>query len=695
MELKEVRIGELDQYLFGQGTHYDIYKKLGAHVATNEGKKGVYFAVWAPHAAQVHVVGDFNDWEENEKYEMTCVGGIGIYEVFVEGIGVGELYKFLITTKDGRKLYKADPYGNQAEFRPGTASRVTDISKLKWADARWIKAREKKNVDEMPMAIYEVHPGSWRKHPATEEDPDGFYNYREFAHELTEYVKDMGYTHVELMGIAEHPFDGSWGYQVIGYYAPTARYGTPEDFQYMVNYFHKNGIGVILDWVPAHFPKDAAGLADFDGEALYEYADPRKGEHPDWGTKVFDYAKNEVKNFLIANALYWVEQFHIDGLRVDAVASMLYLDYGRSAGNWVPNIYGENKNLEAIEFFKHLNTVVTGRNHGTMIIAEESTAWPQVTGKPEDGGLGFTMKWNMGWMHDFLDYMKLDPYFRSYNHNKMTFSMTYAFSEKYVLVLSHDEVVHMKGSMINKMPGEYDDKFANLKAGYSFMLGHPGKKLLFMGQDFAQFREWSEARELDWYLLAEEKHVQMKNYVRELLHLYQDSPALYQTDDNWEGFEWINADDSDRSIFSFVRHSKDGKNNLLFVVNFTPVERPDYRVGVPQSGSYRLVLNSDEARFGGTGTKRAASYRSRKGDCDGKPYSIGYSLPAYGVAVFQYEKKEPAAKKPAARKTTAKKSTAVKSTETAKAEAKKTTTRKSTASEKTEPVKVKTTSKRK
>ena len=702
MELKEVRIGELDQYLFGQGTHYDIYKKLGAHVATNEGKKGVYFAVWAPHAAQVHVVGDFNDWEENEKYEMTCVGGIGIYEVFVEGIGVGELYKFLITTKDGRKLYKADPYGNQAEFRPGTASRVTDISKLKWADARWIKAREKKNVDEMPMAIYEVHPGSWRKHPATEEDPDGFYNYREFAHELTEYVKDMGYTHVELMGIAEHPFDGSWGYQVIGYYAPTARYGTPEDFQYMVNYFHKNGIGVILDWVPAHFPKDAAGLADFDGEALYEYADPRKGEHPDWGTKVFDYAKNEVKNFLIANALYWVEQFHIDGLRVDAVASMLYLDYGRSAGNWVPNIYGENKNLEAIEFFKHLNTVVTGRNHGTMIIAEESTAWPQVTGKPEDGGLGFTMKWNMGWMHDFLDYMKLDPYFRSYNHNKMTFSMTYAFSEKYVLVLSHDEVVHMKGSMINKMPGEYDDKFANLKAGYSFMLGHPGKKLLFMGQDFAQFREWSEARELDWYLLAEEKHVQMKNYVRELLHLYQDSPALYQTDDNWEGFEWINADDSDRSIFSFVRHSKDGKNNLLFVVNFTPVERPDYRVGVPQSGSYKLVLNSDEARFGGTGTKRGASYRSRKGDYDGKPYSIGYSLPAYGVAVFQYEKKEPAAKKPAARKTTAKKSTAVKSTEPAKAETeekktvtKKATTRKSTASVKTEPAKEKTTSKRK
>ena len=666
MELKEVRIGELDQYLFGQGTHYDIYKKLGAHLATNEGKKGVYFAVWAPHAAKVHVVGDFNEWEEREAYEMTRVGEIGIYEIFVEGIGVGELYKFLITTSDGRKLYKADPYGNQAEFRPGTASRVTDISRLKWADARWLKARGKQNVDEIPMAIYEVHPGSWRKHPVTEEDPDGFYNYREFAHELTEYVKDMGYTHVELMGIAEHPFDGSWGYQVIGYYAPTARYGTPEDFQYMVNYFHKNGIGVILDWVPAHFPKDAAGLADFDGQALYEYADPRKGEHPDWGTKVFDYAKNEVKNFLIANALYWVEQFHIDGLRVDAVASMLYLDYGRSAGNWVPNIYGENKNLEAIEFFKHLNTVVTGRNHGTMIIAEESTAWPQVTGRPEDGGLGFTMKWNMGWMHDFLDYMKLDPYFRSYNHNKMTFSMTYAFSEKYVLVLSHDEVVHMKGSMINKMPGEYDDKFANLKAGYSFMMGHPGKKLLFMGQDFAQFREWSEARELDWYLLAEEKHVQMKEYVKELLHLYHGSPALYETDDNWEGFEWVNADDSERSIFSFIRHSKDGKNNLLFVVNFTPVERPEYRVGVPQSGSYKLVLNSDEARFGGSGEKRASSYRSKKGVCDNKPYSIGYSLPAYGVAVFQYEKKDKTVKKATARKNAVKKETTARKTSAAK-----------------------------
>lgn len=637
MELKEIRIGELDQYLFGQGTHYDIYKKLGAHPVKNGRKKGVYFAVWAPHAAQVYVVGDFNGWTESNPMER--IGEMGIYEAFVEGVSVGELYKFLITTPDGRKLYKADPFGNQAELRPGTASRVTDITNLKWSDTKWMQERAERKLNEEPMSIYEVHPGSWRKHPTSEEDPDGFYNYREFAQALTGYVKDMGYTHVELMGIAEHPFDGSWGYQVIGYYAPTARYGTPEDFQYMVNYFHKNGIGVILDWVPAHFPKDAAGLAEFDGQALFEYADPRKGEHPDWGTKVFDYGKNEVKNFLIANALYWVEQFHVDGLRVDAVASMLYLDYGRQAGQWIPNIYGENKNLEAIEFFRHMNTVVTGRNHGTMIIAEESTAWPMVTGKPEDGGLAFSMKWNMGWMHDFLDYMKLDPYFRSYNHNKMTFSLTYAFSENYVLVLSHDEVVHLKCSMLNKMPGLYDDKFANLKAGYTYMIGHPGKKLLFMGQDFGQLREWSEARELDWFLLQEEKHEQLQNYVRALLHLYKGDRALYDMDNNWQGFEWINADDYSRSIFSFIRHSRDGRSNLVFVLNFTPVAREDYRIGVPKSGTYKLILNSDEAQYGGSGETRPETYKAVKRECDGKPYSIAYRLPAYGVAVFRYTKR--------------------------------------------------------
>ena len=628
-------ISELDQYLFGQGTHYDIYKKMGAHPTQRNGKKGVYFALWAPHAAAVHVVGDFNGWDECAA-PMTRLEPLGIYETFIEDVPTGELYKYLITTQEGEKLYKADPFANQSELRPGTASRITDISKMKWQDEKWMNKRKTWDPDREPMSIYEVHPGSWMKHPTSEENPDGFYNYRLFAEKLTEYVKKMGYTHVELMGIAEHPFDGSWGYQVTGYYAPTARYGTPEDFAYMVDYFHQNDIGVILDWVPAHFPKDACGLADFDGQPLFEYADPRKGEHPDWGTKVFDYGKNEVRNFLIANALFWVEQFHVDGLRVDAVASMLYLDYGRQAGQWIPNIYGENKNLEAIEFFKHMNSVVQGRNPGVLTIAEESTAWPMVTGNLKDGGLGFSMKWNMGWMHDFLDYMKLDPYFRSNNHNKMTFSLTYAFSEKFILVLSHDEVVHLKCSMINKMPGLYDDKFANLKAGYSYMFGHPGKKLLFMGQDFAQFQEWSEARELDWYLLGEEKHRQLQEYVKDLLHLYQSNPAMYSLDASWEGFEWINADDSSRSIYSFIRHSADGKSNLLFVINFTPMARDDYWVGVPQSGTYKLILNSDEAKYGGHGEAKKKSYKAIKGECDGRPFHLEYPLPAYGVAVFEY-----------------------------------------------------------
>ncbi len=446
----------------------------------------------------------------------------------------------------------------------------------------------------------------------------------------------MGYTHVELMGIAEHPFDGSWGYQVSGYYAPTSRYGTSEDFRYFVNYMHKNKIGVILDWVPAHFPKDAHGLADFDGTPTYEYADPRKGEHPDWGTKVFDYGKNEVKNFLIANALFWIEEFHIDGLRVDAVASMLYLDYGREAGQWVPNKYGENKNLEAIEFFKHLNSVVLGKYKGTVMIAEESTAWPKVTGKPEDGGLGFSLKWNMGWMHDFLEYMKLDPYFRQYNHYKMTFSTTYAYSENYVLVLSHDEVVHLKCSMINKMPGLGQDKFENLKAGYSYMIGHPGKKLLFMGQDFGQYQEWSEARELDWFLLGEECHRNLQNYVKELLKMYKKYPALYANDQNPQGLEWINADDAARSIYSFVRWSPTGRNNLLFVINYTPVARDDYRVGVPKKKQYKLILNSKEPEFGGDVHKEQLVYKAAKKECDGRPFSFAYPLPAYGVAVFQF-----------------------------------------------------------
>ena len=560
---------------------------------------------------------------------------LGIYELFVPGVEQGTLYKFLIETPDHRLLYKADPYAMEAEQRPGTASRIADISGFRWSDSAWMEKRKDKNTKEEPMSIYEVHPGSWKKHPHGP-DEDGFYSYRDLAHSLTEYVKEMGYTHVELMGIAEHPFDGSWGYQVTGYYAPTSRYGSPKDFMYLVNYLHKNKIGVILDWVPAHFPRDAHGLADFDGQALYEYPDPRKGEHPDWGTKIFNYEMNEVKNFLIANALFWVEQYHVDGLRVDAVASMLYLDYGKQDGQWVANKYGGNKNLEAIEFFKHLNSCLLGRNPGVMMIAEESTAWPKVTDIAENDGLGFSFKWNMGWMNDFLEYMKLDPYFRNGAHNLMTFAMTYAYSENYILVLSHDEVVHLKCSMINKMPGLYDDKFANLKVGYSFMIGHPGKKLLFMGQDFAQFQEWSEARELDWYLLGEEKHQQLQRYVKALLQLYRKTPALYEQDTVPAGFQWVNANDNFRSIFSFMRFSKKGTRSLLFVCNFTPVEREDYRVGVPRRKQYKLVLDSDAAEFGGSGREKPLVYKAEKSECDGLPYSFAYPLPAYGVAVFEF-----------------------------------------------------------
>ena len=626
-------IGELDQYLFGQGTHYEIYKKLGAHKAKKGKKEGIYFAVWAPHAQEVSVIGEFNQWDRTAS-PMKRHEPLGIYDCFVPEAKEGMLYKFCIRTQEGEYLYKADPFANYAEVRPGTASRIVDIEDLKWTDSKWMKDRETWDHNHEPVSIYEAHIGSWKRHPREEED--GFYTYREFAHEAVAYIKEMGYTHIELMGIAEYPYDGSWGYQVTGYYAPTSRYGTPEDFAYMINYFHRNKIGVILDWVPAPFPKDAHGLANFDGAPLFEYADPKQGEHPDWGTKIFDYGKAEVKNFLIANALFWVEKFHVDGLRVDAVASMLYLDYGKEDGQWIANKYGGNQNLEAIEFFKHLNSVVLGRNQGTMMIAEESTAWPKVTAEPEYDGLGFSLKWNMGWMHDFTEYMKLDPYFRKGCHNQMTFAMSYAYSEKYVLVLSHDEVVHLKCSMINKMPGLGFDKFANLKAGYAFMMGHSGKKLLFMGQDFAQLREWSEERELDWYLLAEEEHRQMQAFTRDLLHLYKKNKALYECDVMPEGFEWINADDRERSIFSFIRHSKDDKKNLLFVCNFTPVARPDYRVGVSRRKQLRLVLNSDEKQYGGTGAERPVIYKPKKQECDGRPYSIGYDLPPYGVAVFEF-----------------------------------------------------------
>ena len=624
-------IGELDRYLFGEGRHYQLYHKLGAHPYTYRGQDGYYFAVWAPHAAAVSLVGDFNAWTPDAT-PMKPVADSGIYELFVPGLGVGQLYKFAITTHTGTILFKADPYAFSAEYRPGTASVTADIRGFKWNDSKWMESRAGTDPVKAPISIYEVHLGSWKKKNRPEKD--GYYTYMEAAHELADYVLEMGYTHVELMGIAEHPYDGSWGYQVTGYFAPTSRYGTPAEFMYFVNYLHKKGIGVILDWVPAHFPKDAHGLADFDGQALYEYADPRKGEHPDWGTKVFDYAKNEVSNFLIANALYWLDEYHIDGLRVDAVASMLYLDYGRQDGQWVPNKYGDNKNLEAIEFFKHLNSVIRGRKDGAIIIAEESTAWPNVTKSPEEDGLGFTFKWNMGWMHDFLEYMKLDPYFRKFNHNKMTFGITYCTSENFILVLSHDEVVHLKCSMINKMPGEYEDKFANLKVGYTFMLGHPGKKLLFMGQDFGQFHEWDEKVSLDWYLTKEPFHADLQNYVKGLLTLYHKYPALYRLDEEYDGFQWINANDGDRSIFSFIRRDETQKKNLLFICNFTPVDRDDYRIGVPKRGTYTLLLDQEHGYY--KRGDKISHYRSIKNECDGQPYSFAYPLPAYGTAVFRF-----------------------------------------------------------
>ena len=607
---------EMDCYLFGQATHYDIYRKMGAHLMTVGRKKGVCFDVWAPHAYAVYVIGDFNGWNETS-HQMQRVEPetMGVYELFVPGVEAGCRYKFLIETEDGDRLYKADPFANYAQLRPETASVVTDISHFKWTDSLWMEERaklDKETVYEQPIAIYEVHIGSWMRHPCREDE--GFYSYREVAKSLIPYVKEMGYTHVELMGISEYPFDGSWGYQVTGYYAPTSRYGTPEDFAFLVNEFHKNKIGVILDWVP----------------------DTRKGEHPDWGTKIFDYGKNEVKNFLIGSALMWVENYHIDGLRVDAVASMLYLDYGKQDGQWVPNIYGGNKNLEAIEFFKHINTLILGRNPGALMIAEESTAWPKVTGTVEEDGLNFSYKWNMGWMHDFLDYMKLDPLFRKDNHNKMTFAMSYNESEKYILVLSHDEVVHLKCSMLNKMPGLEGDKFKNLMAGYAFMMGYSGKKLLFMGQEFAQEREWSEERELDWYLLQDPRHKGMQDWVKALLKLYRKNPCLYELDSSWAGFQWINPDDNERSIFSFIRKSKDGKNNLIFIINFTPVARDDYRFGVPVKKNCKLVLHSGDPQFGGDDADRQVSYKPVKTASDGMDYSIAYPLPAYGVAVFKY-----------------------------------------------------------
>ncbi len=638
----EHRISELDTYLFAKGRHYEIYEKMGAHLAEEDGKAGTYFSVWAPNARSVSVVGDFNNWDRTA-HPMQPVQQSGIWDIFVPGVKAGDLYKFAVETSQGYTVLKADPYGNQSQLRPDNASVVADIRHFDWTDQAWRKAHQEKKT-ESPMAIYEVHPGSWKKDPSM---PGEFYNFKKLAVELADYVLEMGYTHVELIGLSEHPFDGSWGYQVSGYYAPTARYGTPADFMYFVNYMHDHGTGVILDWVPAHFPKDEFGLGRFDGTALYEHQDPRKGEHPEWGTYCFNYGRTEVSNFLVANALFWIEKFHVDGLRVDAVASMLYLDFGRSSGNWIPNEDGGNQNYEAITFLKHLNSIVAQRNPGAMMIAEESTAWPKVTGDVDDGGLGFTYKWNMGWMHDFLEYMKCDPIFRKYHQNQITFSFMYAYSENYVLVLSHDEVVHLKKSMIYKMPGTMPEKFGNLRAAYGLMMMHPGKKLLFMGQDFAQTAEWNEAKSLDWHLLEKyPEHQQLNHYYCDLLHFYQNEPALYELDDSPEGFAWINGSDAEHNMLTFCRMTKDKKNCLLCHFNFSPVAYENFQSGVLCPGTYTEVFNSNAAEYGGTGLVNPEPIEAVKESWDFKDYSIKYHLGAYGVCIFKFDYVEPKPEEP-------------------------------------------------
>jgi len=633
----EPQISDMDIYLFAEGKHYEIYEKLGAHPMKLNGVEGTYFAVWAPNARRVSVVGDFNMWD-GALHPMNMMGPSGIHELFIPGVKEGDVYKFQILTRFDELIYKADPYGNCCQFRPDNASVVVDLGKHKWKDTSWIEKRQHtKRTDSLrkPMAIYEMHLGSWKK--AIEDSDNGFYNYRDLAPMIADYIKEMGYTHIELMGIAEYPFDGSWGYQVTNYYAPTRRYGLPEDFMYFVDYMHKNGIYVILDWVPAHFPKDAHGLGRFDGMPLYEHPDPRRGEHPDWGTYIFDYSRNEVQNFLVANALFWLEKFHIDGLRVDAVASMLYLDYGKQDGEWLPNKNGGKENLDAIAFMQHLNRMVEERVPGALMIAEESTSWAGVTAPVSMDGLGYLYKWNMGWMNDFLEYMKLDPYFRSFNHNRLTFSLMYTYSENFILVISHDEVVHLKCSMLLKMPGTMPEKFANLKTAYGFMYAHPGKKLLFMGQEFGQEREWSEARSLDWYILDQPGHQGLQKFVKKLNALYKKYDAFYYNDCDQMGFEWINCNDNEHSQVSFIRRGSTAKDQLLFICNFTPVERENFWVGVPCLGSYTEILNSDAEEFEGEGRVNKKPLQAIPGSCDGKEQYISFTLPPLSVVVFKYD----------------------------------------------------------
>lgn len=630
-------IGDMDEYLFGEGTHYDLYKKLGAHPMEIDGVWGTYFAVWAPHAKSVGVAGTFNMWDGRQHY-MRKTKNADIFELFIPYVEEGAIYKYQITTENDSVIYKSDPYANCGELRPKNASVVVNINKYEWNDREWKNEQKKKDRNvrlREPMSIYEIHIGSWRKKfDGTE---DGFFTYGELAPMVADYVLEMGYTHVELMGIAEHPFDGSWGYQVTGYFAPTRRYGNPEDFMYFVDYLHQRGIGVLLDWVPAHFPKDAFGLAAFDGAPLYEHPDARRGEHPHWGTLIFNYGKREVSNFLITNALYWLEKYHIDGLRVDAVASMLYLDYGKNDGEWLQNEQGGKENWEAVRLLQQLSKIVEERCPGAILIAEESTAWKGVTAPASMDGLGFIFKWNMGWMNDFLEYMKLDPYFKQYNHSKLIFSMMYAYNENFIQVLSHDEVVHGKGSMIQKMPGEVEDKFSNLKVAYGFMYGHPGKKLLFMGQEFAQWNEWNEKVGLDWACLMDQKHYKLQQFVKQLNIMYRNNSALYYNDSDTIGFEWMSCQDAQRSIVAFIRRGNSAKQQLLFVCNFTPVEYPKYCVGVPCKGLYTEILNSDHEEFGGKGRLIDQPLKAVHKEKDGKEYSVQFRLPPLSIVVFSYD----------------------------------------------------------
>ena len=618
-----------DEEKFAMGVHYTVYEKLGAHPLNLDGEDGVYFAVWAPNALRVSTVGDFNHWD-GRVHQMRKLPS-GIFEIFIPGVKAGDNYKYEIKLKTGLTYLKADPYGNAAQLRPETASVVADLRNFKWEDKEFIKKRKTFQKENAPISVYELYLGSF----LAPKDDEEYANYREIADKLIPYVKEMGYTHVELMPVMEHPLDASWGYQVIGYYAPTARYGTPEDFMYFVNELHKAGIGVILDWVPAHFPRDIYGLSSFDGTCLYENPDEQRRSHPHWGTLVFDYGRPEVSNYLIANALFWVEKFHADGIRMDAVASMLYLDYGRNPGEWTANIYGGNENLEAVELIKHLNSMMGKRNPGVLRIAEESTAWPMVTGSLEDGGLGFDLKWNMGWMNDYLDYIKYDPYFRSHHHSELTFSMIYAYSEKFMLVFSHDEAVHGKSSMLGKMPGEREQKFANLRLTYAYMFTHPGRKLLFMGQDIGEFSEWNEMRQTEWELLKYPDHKGMAALVKKLNELYTTKPALYEWDDKPEGFAWINSINSAENLLTFMRRTRKKESLLVVAANFSGVEK-QVKIGVPYEGSYKEILNTDAEEFGGNGMVNKRAKRAVKKEWDDRPYSVSITLAPLSVSILEF-----------------------------------------------------------